>query len=389
MASQTLPEQFDRHTRFRDNPRDPEGFRFRWTAKGEKNWCGYIPGRGYVPLGVAPKKEARAAWEELRGKVGRGEKLAPRNVKAGPVFEKWFESKEERLTTSTRKLYRLGLDRYVLPRFSHRKLADITADDIASFIRSLEKAGLSTSTIENYLRPLQGGLSFACRRGLLATNPFTLLTRDDRPEKSAARKAYEWEDEEIDRLLESAKLIARKPESRHDYSALLTIAIETGLRKGELLGLQWGDIDLDGAVLHVRRQWTKYGELTAPKTPKALRRVPLAPHVVSELRKLRLASPFSQDSDFVFASRDGTPFGHRNVDRRGFEPARDLAGLPGTLTFHDLRHAFASRAAHRGVPLNVLSEIMGHTTVAVTAKVYVHLYGRAAAEDAFRAAMAR
>ena len=107
------------------------------------------------------------------------------------------------------------------------------------------------------------------------------------------------------------------------------------------------------------------------------------------LRRLRLASRFSQETDFVFASRDGTPLGHRNVDRRGFEPARDLAGLPGSLTFHELRHAFASRAAHRGVPLNVLSEIMGHATIAVTSNVCVHLYGRAAAEDAFRVAMAR
>jgi integrase len=333
--------------------------------------------------------EARAAWEELRGKVGRGEKLAPRNVKAGPVFEKWFKSKEKRLTTSTRKLYRLGLDRYILPRFGHRKLAEITADDIARFTRSLEKQGLSPSTIENYLRPLKGGLAFACRRGLLTTNPCAFLTRDDRPLQKFDRKAYEWTDEEINALLESAEMIAHRPESRQDYSALLTVAVETGLRKGELLGLQWGDVDLEEGLIHVRRQWIKYGELTQPKTPKALRRVPLAPQTVALLRRLRLASRFSQETDFVFASKDGTPLGHRNVDRRGFEPARDLAGLPGSLTFHDLRHAFASRAAHRGVPLNVLSEIMGHTTVAITAKVYVHLYGRAAAEDAFRAAMAR
>jgi integrase len=124
----------------------------------------------------------------------------------------------------------------VLPRFGHRKLAEITADDIAKFIRSLEKEGLSTSTIENYLRPLHGGLAFACRRGLLATSPFALLTRDDRPEKKTTRKAYEWTDEEIDKLLESARLIARRPESRQDYSALLTIAVETGLRKGEFSG---------------------------------------------------------------------------------------------------------------------------------------------------------
>jgi integrase len=111
--------------------------------------------------------------------------------------------------------------------------------------------------------------------------------------------------------------------------------------------------------------------------------------MVAFLRKLRLASRYSQDADPVFASRTGGPLSHRNVQRRAFEPARDLAELPKTLTFHDLRHAFASYAAHRGVPMNVLSEIMGHTNVAVTAKVYVHPYGRQKAEDAFREAMRR
>lgn len=142
-------------------------------------------------------------------------------------------------------------------------------------------------------------------------------------------------------------------------------------------------------MIHVRQQWTKYGEVTAPKTKKGRRRVPLAAEDVAFLRRLKLASRFSKDEDYVFASRNATPLGHRNVQRRGFEAARDAAELPEHLTFHSLRHAFASYAAHRGVPINVLSEVMGHSHVGVTQKVYVHLYGREQAEDAFREAMAR
>ena len=115
--------------------------------------------------------------------------------------------------------------------------------------------------------------------------------------------------------------------------------------------------------------------------------MPLAPDLVSQLRHQRLSSKHSQDGDFVFASRTGGPLMHRNVQRRGFETARDLAGIPATVTFHDLRHAFASIAAHRGVPVAVLSEVMGHRDVGVTQGVYMHLYNRDAAEDAFRAAM--
>jgi integrase len=156
---------------------------------------------------------------------------------------------------------------------------------------------------------------------------------------------------------------------------------------GELLGLQWKDINLGEGVLNVQRQYSRTGELAEPKTPKALRRVPLSSDMVAFLKKHQLASRFSKNDDFVFASKAGGPLSHRNVQRRGFEAARDLAELPTELTFHDLRHAFASIAAHRGVPMDVLSEVMGHTNIGVTQKVYIHLYGREEAEAAFRAAM--
>jgi integrase len=116
--------------------------------------------------------------------------------------------------------------------------------------------------------------------------------------------------------------------------------------------------------------------------------VPLAPEDVRELRRLKLASKFSQDESFVFSSRTGTALGHRNVQRRGFEAARDAAELPEHLTFHSLRHAFASLAAHRRVPVNVLSEVMGHSNVGGTQRLYMHLYNREQVEDDFRKAMA-
>ena len=187
-------------------------------------------------------------------------------------------------------------------------------------------------------------------------------------------------------LLGSSELIARQPEARYDYSLVLQAAVRFGLRLGELLGLDWGDVDLKGRVLHVRRQWTKYGELTPPKTKRGKRRVPLTDDDVSFLRGLR-SDKIRQADEPVFLSRTGTRLSHRNVQRRGFEAARDLAELPETLTFHDLRHAFASIAYSLGVTLMMLSEVMGHSHVGVTQKVYIHLYGREEAEDAYRKAM--
>lgn len=110
----------------------------------------------------------------------------------------------------------------------------------------------------------------------------------------------------------------------------------------------------------------------------------------------RLRSQFSQDGDPVLSALGrggsknggGTRLTHRNVQRRAWEPIREALGLPGKVTFHQLRHAFASRAHARGVTLQDLSMVMGHSTTAVTAQVSVHLYGREEAEERFRTAMA-
>jgi integrase len=336
---------------------------------------------------------------DLRGRQARGERIiVPTKVTFAEVAEQWYESKH-RLRAWTRRGYRDALDNVLIPRFGSWKVAAIDAEAIASLIRELEREGLhaidperparplSASTIENYLKPLSGALGFAVRRGLLSSNVCRTLTSDDRPAQRDAEPTHEWTDEEIEALFAASEELAQRADSKYDYSPVLRTAIYTGLRLGELLGLQWTDVDFETGVLHVRRQWTLTGELTEPKTKKGVRRVPLGDDMVAYLRRQKLASKYSTEGDFVFASKAGTPLSHRNVQARGFEAARDKAELPDTLTFHSMRHAFASLAAHRGVPVSVLSQVMGHADVGITQRVYMHLYDRDRAEDAFRAAM--
>ena len=95
----------------------------------------------------------------------------------------------------------------------------------------------------------------------------------------------------------------------------------------------------------------------------------------------------ARDDSLVFGSVKGTPLTHRNVQRRGFHPTREAAGLPETLTFHSLRHAFASVMIERGVSEFILAELMGHKDAATTRKVYVHAFNRQRSDDKVRAAM--
>jgi integrase len=230
-------------------------------------------------------------------------------------------------------------------------------------------------------------MKFALRRGLISSNPCTLLTNDERPFHKPRKQKHVWSDEEIASLIHAAEEVAQQAEARFDYSPLIRTALYTGLRQGELLGLQWQDVDLQEGALYVRRQWTRSNEYGPTKTPAGLRRIPLPKELVQFFIELKLRSGHSADEDPVFASRQGTPLGHRNLTRRGFEPAVGRAGIEG-VTFHDMRHAFASRMIARGIEPVTLARLMGHEDIRETLNTYSHLWDRARTDDAVREAMA-
>jgi integrase len=148
-------------------------------------------------------------------------------------------------------------------------------------------------------------------------------------------------------------------------------------------------IDLDEGVLYVRRQWTRTQEYATPKTDAGLRRIPLSDEMVKFLCEFKMRSRQSGDETcLVFPSRNGKPLGHRNVTRRGFEPAAEHVGIKG-VSFHSMRHAFASRMIDRGISSTVLASLMGHESSAITERRYIHLFDRQRTDDAVRQAMAR
>jgi integrase len=141
----------------------------------------------------------------------------------------------------------------------------------------------------------------------------------------------------------------------------------------------------DAPSLSVVHQYNRMGELAAPKTPSALRRIPLSPSMVKFLAAHKIASAFSQPTDFVFASTTGEPMSHRRV-QHGFERAAERAGITGA-TFHDCRHAFCSQMIAAGVSPIVLADLLGHSSSTITLSVYAHLFDRTRSDGAVRAAM--
>lgn len=355
------------------------GVTYRARADGSRAYSVWAGGRFVSVDGGESAAVTKQA--ELRGRIARGEKITKSTARFAIVAEQWFESKRK-LRPWTRGQYRAALDLYLLPRYGSLKLAQVTPDRVAVLVRELEAKGLSGAYVQNILKPLNGTMNFAVRKGMLSTNPVALLTPDERP--TVTRGGFrELGPEDVQRLLTEA--------ARYEYGPLVRSTVYSGLRLGEALGLQWGDIDFDGGLIHVTKQWTREGELAEPKTTKAVRRVVMPPDLVTFLREHRehsFAKGRAKPEDFVFASRVGTPLGHRNVCR-AFTRIVERAGLAGepTLTFHGLRHLYASLMIERGISSTVLADQMGHSSSTITEARYIHLWNRVRTDDAVRDAL--
>jgi integrase len=308
--------------------------------------------------------------------------------------DEWLESKRK-IRRSTRERYRGSLDLWLLPRLGDLELADVDVDRVAELIVEMEEAGASPASILNHLKPLNGVFKLAVRRGLIAQNPISLLTVDERP-RVERKELRVLEPAEIAALLRAAGERGQRKQAKYDYALLLRTAVFTGLRLGELLGLQWRDLDQGPGVLHVRRQVTPRGEITEPKTTRARRRVVLAPDLVVllvEHRRSARATGRGGPIDFVFASKTGRPLSSRNVVHRGFEPAVEDAKLKEVgkpkLRFHDLRHCFASMMIDLGLSSTDVAAQLGHANSGITERIYIHQFNSQRTHERLRQAAQR
>jgi integrase len=147
--------------------------------------------------------------------------------------------------------------------------------------------------------------------------------------------------------------------------ALYIIAITTGMRQGELLGLRWEDLDLDAGTLKVRR--TVYnGQIQAPKTAKSKRNITLAKDAILALRNHKKVG------EWVFSTSTGNTITCQNLNHRSFKPLLEKAGLPN-IRFHDLRHTCATLLLTKGVHPKIVQEMLGHSTISITLDTYSHV----------------
>jgi integrase len=252
------------------------------------------------------------------------------------------------------------------------KINRITTATVEKYITAMQLNGTPIGTIRKVLVTLGQILSYAVRHKYIDHNPLRDAERPRDPGEGK-KEIKVLRPEEIQALLENT--------GSHRYKTLFLVSIMTGARQGELLGLKWGDLDLENKQLRIQRTYTK-GRFFNPKTKTSNRAIDVSPMVISELKKWKLACPPSE-MDLMFPNEEGKPINYSNMVNRHFVPALKAAGIP-IIRFHDLRHTNASIRLDQGENVKYVQTQMGHSSPMVTLNVYAHLLEKRNQEAAHR-----
>ena len=292
------------------------------------------------------------------------------DMSVGDYLGRWLlDSVRGSVRRSTFESYRRQVDRYLIPVIGRIKLTKLTHVHVQGLYRQMQDRGLSARTVQYTHAVLHRALKQAVRWHMIPRNVCEAV---DVPQVSQG-EIRPLNEDQARRLLRTA--------SGERLEAFYVLAIHTGMRPGELLGLRWEDVTLGdaGGTLRVSRALFE-GEFATPKTKRSRRRIKLSAGSASALEAHRRRqieeqsrkAGLWQNHDLVFPSSVGTPLSHRNV-ARSFKALLKRAGLPSSIRLYDLRHTCATLLLSRNVHPKYVQELLGHASVTQTLDTYSHV----------------
>ncbi len=334
--------------------------------------------RGGYPTRRAAVTALEATLDQARGGVDVGS-----DTTVAEYLDRWLASKRK-IRASTTTSYRSHVDLYLSPLLGHLKLRELKASHVDVLLAALAKRHgkqpLSTATVRRIHSTLRVALNDAVRRRLLPFNPTQHVELP--PDRHSPRSV--WSPREVERFLHAT--------STDQFGAAYRVAIVTGMRRGEICGLRWRDVDLSNGLIRINQAAVQVGgaiHIEPPKTKTGIRTVPLDEETTAALERhfeqqtamrKQWGEAYQAEQAYVFCREDGSLLSPERLSRR-FKHASASAGLP-IIRFHDLRHTSASVALAAGVALKVVSDRLGHSTTAITADLYTHVSPAVAREAA-------
>lgn len=322
----------------------------------------------------ATKTDARKVLRSIEDKVEKGIYVSPKTLpNFSEVSRKWLRAKRPNIRHSAYEQYKGHLEKHLKPFFGNAKINRINYDAVEDFIAHSYNKKVSIPTLRKILVSLGAIMTYACWKRI-DYNP----VRDvEKPKGQSEHK----DDEQLSILnrQQIKSLLGKTPELK--FKTLFMTAVLTGMRQGELFGLKWFDLDWFNNQVHVKRTFN-HGRFYEPKTKACKRRIDLAPQLVTQLKKWKLACPPS-DLDLVFPNEAGKPLAPIAMVRRKFEPALKKANI-SRIRFHDLRHTYASLLIDQGELPKYIQAQMGHSSITVTMDTYGHLMDNVNKDAAIR-----
>lgn len=335
---------YEKHSGWYGRWRDASGGRFN---------------RKVGPLDGMTRKQAERALQamidgdEAPGIVTHREDTVPA---IGAKTLQWLEAKGRK--KSHLETFERHVRVHMTPFFRDDAIARIDQDDIEAFMARLRRNGLAPKTIRNIHGSLHTVFAYAIRKRKLARNVVSLV---EPPAKTDSPDIHFL-------TLAEVQAVIRAVPAGEDWSvwetAIYTTAAMTGMRMGELLGLQWGDVDWTAQKIRIRRAWVS-NEMGTPKSRRSSRAVPMVGAVVAALDQLSKSTHYGGDEDLVFGNvYTGVPPARSTVGSRFKTRLADASVRH--IRFHDLRHTYGTLMAASGMPMRTLQELMGHRNLETT-----------------------
>jgi integrase len=276
------------------------------------------------------------------------------SLRVGDYLDRWLDSIRDTLRRRTWIRHEEVVRLHLKPSLGIIKLDRINALQIQSLYRAKLDSGLSPRTVQIIHVTLHKALKQAVRWSLLPRN----IVDGVDPPKAPKKEIKPLSEEQVKRLLEAAQ--------GDKLEALYVLAITTGMRSGELLGLQWEDVNLQAGIVQVRRSIFN-GRIEAPKSASGNRNIRLTGTSIRALRE------HERTGEWVFSSQAGTSISVHNLHNRSWKPLLVRAELPHTTRFHDLRHTCATLLLTKGVHPKIVQEMLGHSSITITLDTYSHV----------------